>query len=516
MPKLKKQALHNTISIYLGIVIGYLNTVLLFPRFFSDSEFGLTRIFLAVSSIIAILAHAGIPAITTKYFPVFKNKQEGHRGFLFMATIIPTVGFLFTVAIYFLASPLLESIYSENSPLFSKYLYWVLPIAGFQLFFETYASYAVSLYHSDFANFQKNVTLRLAQFALILTYHFGELSFDLFLLLYALSFAVPLILLIAYLISKNEFNLRPDFSIFTRKLKRELSSFGLFTLLNRFSGMLNKRLDVLMIAALLSEAYAGIYMVAFFFAELIQIPANGIIQVANPLTAEAFRKNDQNRILDLYKKTSLNQLILGLMVFGPLVICGEELLSIASPKYAMGYYALIFVSVGKLFFIGTGTNNQIILNSKFYRFNLLFILILIVTAFILNYFLIPRIGITGASIATALAVFSNNAIKTLFVYKKFNMQPFSITYLKHAFSLLIIIAILIFTDKLFLNQYRESLSLAIFSKPAYNEIFVNGLWAGIKGVISFSFLFAYVKVAKPSEELDNMLNTAIKKVLPNR
>jgi hypothetical protein len=40
-----KQSIYNSLASYLGILIGAINTIVLFPNVFSADEFGLTRVF---------------------------------------------------------------------------------------------------------------------------------------------------------------------------------------------------------------------------------------------------------------------------------------------------------------------------------------------------------------------------------------------------------------------------------------------------------------------------------------
>jgi O-antigen/teichoic acid export membrane protein len=48
----------------------------------------------------------------------------------------------------------------------------------------------------------------------------------------------------------------------------------------------------------------------------------------------------------------------------------------------------------------------------------------------LNVLLIPRYGITGAAMATAISIMSYNLMKLVFIYRHFKMQPFTLNTLK--------------------------------------------------------------------------------------
>jgi O-antigen/teichoic acid export membrane protein len=73
----------------------------------------------------------------------------------------------------------------------------------------------------------------------------------------------------------------------------------------------------------------------------------------------------------------------------------------------------------------TGINNEIIIYSKYYRFNLYLTLFLAVTNILLNLLLIKLYGITGAAMATCISFFLFNVVKFIFIKIKFGFQPFS-------------------------------------------------------------------------------------------
>jgi len=88
---------------------------------------------------------------------------------------------------------------------------------------------------------------------------------------------------------------------------------------------------------------------------------------------------------------------------------------------------IITIGAAKLFDMATGINGGIIMNSKYYRFDLYTNILLVILTVITNYLLIPPFGILGAAIATAFSIFVYNSIKMIFVWIKFSMQPFQWT-----------------------------------------------------------------------------------------
>ena len=98
MGSIQKQAIQNTIISYSGVVIGFVNTLILQPKMLSPEELGLTRILYSTSILIATLFPLGINAFTIKFFPKFRNADNGHNGYFGLLLLISFIGFAVVAA----------------------------------------------------------------------------------------------------------------------------------------------------------------------------------------------------------------------------------------------------------------------------------------------------------------------------------------------------------------------------------------------------------------------------------
>ena len=99
---------------------------------------------------------------------------------------------------------------------------------------------------------------------------------------------------------------------------------------------------------------------------------------------------------------------------------------------------VLCIGLAQLFNGATGVNGAIIINSKYYKYDLYTNFLLVVITLISNYLMIPKYGINGAAMATALSVLLFNLIRLILIKLKMNLQPFS---LKTLYTVLILIAI---------------------------------------------------------------------------
>jgi O-antigen/teichoic acid export membrane protein len=67
----RTQSIKNSISFYIGMFLGAINTVIIYPNAFKDNPeyFGLIQIILAYAVIISTLTNFGIPKTFLRFFP---------------------------------------------------------------------------------------------------------------------------------------------------------------------------------------------------------------------------------------------------------------------------------------------------------------------------------------------------------------------------------------------------------------------------------------------------------------
>ena len=72
---IKRQAYTGTVLSYLGVVIGYITTAVLFPEYLTTAEIGLLAVFMSYAYIFAQLATLGLGRITIVFFPYFRDRE---------------------------------------------------------------------------------------------------------------------------------------------------------------------------------------------------------------------------------------------------------------------------------------------------------------------------------------------------------------------------------------------------------------------------------------------------------
>ncbi len=424
-----RQSIKGTIYTYLGAILGLINMAFLLPSMVEPEVVGLVTLIISYASIFSQFSSLGFTSVTTRMFTYFRNRNKQHNGFFFLLLVVGLSGFLISFIAFKLFKPILIEDSLEKSALLVDYLYYILPLVFFQLFFSLFDNYYKVLYNATFGTFTKEFLLRLMVTICILLYFYKIISFDQFVLYYLIAFASPTIFIFFKLLIEKEIILKPDFSLLDKKMIKTIASVAFFGIILSFSGVAAQQIDRLMINSYLGLELAGIYAIVFYFGTIILMPNKSLHKISSVIIADAWKNNDLKEIRMIYSKSCMNQLIIGVLLFIGIWGNVHNIFQILPEAYESGKYVIFFIGLFGLVKMSRGVSDSIIANSKYYRYLSYFMLIYILAIVASNYFLIPEYGMTGAAIASLIAVFLFSLMKFLFLLFKYKLQPYNYKYL---------------------------------------------------------------------------------------
>lgn len=423
----RRQALANSIFSYLGVIIGYINLILLFPTFFSAEQYGLINLMIGLSTIYSYLSAVGLITSITKYFPFFKTDDRLHNGFITLVFLIASFGFLATTLLYFVLRPVIIDAYAEKSSMFLDYYFIVIPLSFFTLVFSVFESLARATYRTSFATFIKEVGIRLLTTLSIILYIIHWLDFKSFVFSYIIIYALTALLLIGYVFLSREYKFSLNFNNIDRSKLKELLKFGGFVLISSVTMIVTEKISILIIGSFVGLAVVGAYSMYFYIASVIYVPMRAMSRISVPIIAASFKEGDYQKIDDIYRRTSIVQLVIGILIYVGVIINRHNLFYFLKQQaYIENFGIFYFVGLAVLIDIMIGLNSEIITNSEKYKFDALFNFVLLIVAIVSNIIFIPLIGGVGAALATAISFFTFNYLKWRFILRNFNMQPLSI------------------------------------------------------------------------------------------
>ena len=421
---IQKQGIQNTIVSYVGILIGFVNVLILQPIMLTPEELGLTRILYSTATLLGTIFPLGLNGVTIKYLQQFRNRENGNNGFLGFLLL---VALLFSIIMFVLLFTFKENIiqkYATNSALFVEYIYYVLPLTLAVGFISIINVYFFAQFKSTLPSFLNEVYVRALIIILISCYYLKIMPFQWFMRFYLFIFISQLIILFI-IIFKNEIkSFTINWGVFTRVKIKEMLGFSLTMAVATIASIALRNIDVLLIGIYLPLSSIAIYTVAITVAGIVEAPSTALGKIADSKIAHAFSVNNMAEITEIYLKSTRILMFIGFFLFTFITTNISDLLSFLPKKYSEGEFVIIMVSLSALFNMMTGINSSIIFYSNKHKQGTLLLLLLIISSVLLNIFLIPKYGINGAAIATSLNLFFFNFFKLVMIYYYFKLQPF--------------------------------------------------------------------------------------------
>lgn len=478
MSTIRRQSIISSVIVYFGFALGFLNTYLFTRKGgFTESEYGLTSMFIAVANIMYSVASLGMPAFINKFFPYYKaHLSPKQNDMLTWALLVPLFGFVLVVGAGIAFKHVLIDKIFANSPLLPYYYYWIFPFGLGWTIFLVLESYAWQQRHAVLSNFLKEVLFRLFTTILIVLTTVGLITeFDYFIKIYSFLYLLLAGILIGYLVKKHQFHFTFRVSKVTRRFKEKILALSSFVWAGSLVFTVSNVFDTIVLTAVLPNglAFAGIFTLAQNIGSLIQAPQRAIISATIGPLSQAWKEKDYGRIQRIYERSSINQLLFSTAMFCLIWLNFRDGVYTFGLKetYLAAESAFFFIGLTRIIDMGTGVNSQIIGTSTFWRFEFVTGLILLGITLPLNYKLTQVFAVTGPAIANLIAFTVYNLIRFVFLYRKFGMQPFRP---KSAYTLILAAGAFYLTYLLFREQ--QGFVWIVLRSALFVVLFGAGAW----------------------------------------
>jgi len=431
------QSFKNTLIIFIGFTIGGINVLFLYTHFLQAEYFGLVTFLLSASNILMPLLIFGMQHTIIKFYSSYKDRLD-RDNFLVTALLLPLFIIIPLALVGTMFYDYISDLLSRENIIIKKYSYFIFLIAILMGYFEVFYAWSKVQLQSVFGNFIREIFGRVCVTILLFLVYLDWLNSEEFIYSMVVVYALRMVIIKIY-----------AFQIYFPKVKhfsmpsniKEILSFSFYIILAGSAGSILLEIDKFMIPQLEKIEQVAYYSVGVFIATVVGIPSRAMQQIVNPLTAKELNEGNLNNVESLYKKTSINLLIVGGLFFLLInVNINEIYLIIDKPEYSIGIYIVLMVSIAELFKLSLGTNGAILTNSKYYKMFFYFSIAMAISVIVLNKIFIEWIGIEGAALATLVVVLIFGLIKLLYVRSKLKIHPYS----NSTKIVLIIIVILFF------------------------------------------------------------------------
>lgn len=432
MGVIKRQAIGYSVVNYLGVAIGSLSTIFLYP--YDKPAYGLFRFLLDTANIIQPFAMLGAWYVGSRMFPIFKNEAQKNNGLFGLLSLLFVVGAILMSIVFFTFQPVIFPTSGlKDAFIIEKYINYIIPlfiVFGYFVLLKTYTSNLLKVILPSVLEQMIKII-----FPLIFIFYLCRwITLEGLVWGILIHFTIIAFVSVWYLnrLGGLSFAL-PQKDFLTRQQWFDFAKYAAYGAIGNGSIMLALRIDSYMITMLMGDFEdTGRFAIASLIGSNIAVPYTAIAVIAGPIIAKAWNDNNIVEIKQIYQKSSENLLLIGLYLFGGVVLCIHDLFAIMPNQGNVSAEILVVYIVGlkSVVDMGTGINDAIISYSKHYIFNLIAIIGMAVINIFGNLYFIPRYGIAGAALATLISTIIFNTVKIIFIKSKFDLIPYTFNSVK--------------------------------------------------------------------------------------
>lgn len=491
MGVIQRQGIKSSIISYFALFLGFFATVYIYPLDFGAK--GVLEYITNLAILFLPYAQLGVFAIYYKYFPKFLDNLGGFQKWVIRRAIVQFA--LFLVFYLLVREPMADWLHDLKIDNNRNFLKYSLLIPGF-VFLLMVQRFFIALCETNkrivIPDIIRNIVQKIYFPLIIILKVYLKFDESTFIFLIFLYYFITIPLLFIYTIKQKFYKLKGAKKLsFEPALKKEINNYNLFSILNDISSQLATKIDTIMVGSMIANPAialikTGIYSTVMFMSNAISIPANSMLRIANPIVATQMANDQINETDSLYKKTSITLIILGLGVFFILWHLFNDIFSLTkySEQVLIGKYVFLYLAASKLFDMITSINSFILVYSKFYRANLLFVIVLGALNIFLNIKLIPIYGMEGAAIASLTSLVTYNILRLLYIYFKLKIHPFTLDTIK-----VLAIGAICFFMLYWLPEGK-------YFDNSYINLIVKGIIVGLTVLLTFALPIYLLKISK--------------------
>lgn len=404
-------------------------------RLFGEKFLGMLMVCMMVTEITRITTSLGLPKGGMRFLSLHIGRDEVEKlpGVIRLSLVIPALVSLATGVGFYFAAPWLAAVWFNNPELIPYF-----QMFAFAIPFATLLRVGVDLSRgfntTRYAVVTENIFMPVATIILFIAFYLIWRDFSAVVLAMILANAAAALLIIYYLRRQlaRAFTGRWSWSIFlrfplSREENREILTYSIPLFLTGFTAIILNSTDIMILGAYVPSEQVGVYgagvTLTTFFSSLLIMSVNSIFA---PMVAAQHGREDNAAIVHLYVSATRWLFFITLPMLVLVIVLREPLLTIFGPNVAaQGQGVMITLALGQAANCLTGGVGYILSMTGYQKRELWLNILVVALNIALNLLLIPRLGMLGSAVATAVSQALVNGLRLLYVYNLYKVQPFS-------------------------------------------------------------------------------------------
>ena len=237
--------------------------------------------------------------------------------------------------------------------------------------------------------------------------------------------------------------------------------------------------DKIVLGYYLAPKQVGIYAVAMALVGFVPIALQSVNQIFSPIIAELHAGGNRLLLQRLYATLTKWIMILTIPLALTIVIFARPLMGIFGAGFQSGAAVLAIGATGQIINCAVGSVGFLLMMSG-HQIEMIKIQAVNAVLMIgLSLFLVPRLGMTGAALASAITVATTNIWSLAVVRRRLKLFPYDAGYLKLAVPALLSTGLLVFMSQVLAGAHSPWKMAALALVGAYGSflgtLFVFGL-----------------------------------------
>lgn len=262
---------------------------------------------------------------------------------------------------------------------------------------------------------------------LAIFFYSGMISFGAFVVLFCLSWVLPILLLLFLILKKGIISLKTNSLFFTRIYLNWFTKKAWISWWKSFAFVLYSKGELIVLALMLSYTDLAVYVVLLSIIYWMHIPRSILGAITGTIIQKVIQNKDIHHLESIYRKSSTHMILTSVVFIVFFYFVGWELMGLLPSGHILQkYYAvLLILGIAKLLGHCFGLVDVIISKSQYEKVIIPFQFISGVINVTMALIMVPKFGIVGAAYSSLVTTIVFSVICNIFVYFRFRIQPFS-------------------------------------------------------------------------------------------
>jgi O-antigen/teichoic acid export membrane protein len=413
---------------------------LIIIRLLSPSDYGLFSLGMTVITIYMIFGTLGLHSGSQRFIAFFEARGNESRT---RGVIVSTLRIIvFSAAVSTVLSILLAGPLSGlfDKPDEKQVLVWFTALVPLSIGIQIMSSFFMGFKRASYSVFVERIGLSVVSTVMMVLFLIMRRNLTYVLVAQVLSHTLVFTIGLAYAVRHFPIRIRDGERVLMGK---ELLAFSLPLLASSALGFLMAQTDTLMLGYYAPSEQVGFYNAAYLLAIVLPIFLESVSTMYMPVASGFVARNYRVELKNMYRSTTKWLFIFTLPLFLIFFLFPSQILGLAfGGDYPTAARALQLICLGDFFHTLLGPNGMTLV--AYGRSSILMLVSIIATLInvVLNIFLIPRWGITGAATASFIALALVNALQSIYLFKDYRIHPFGSSYAKPVLILMAVSAVL--------------------------------------------------------------------------